>query len=80
MIKEPLTIESMWNAYDAVVIPSRALEVQRKECKFAFYAGAHTVLSILVQIGDAKITEDQSRKILNQLLTELEAFEKNRKA
>lgn len=39
-MSEPITMEGLWSSYAREVLPADAPEVQRVECRRAFYAGA----------------------------------------
>lgn len=48
----PETIAAAWSDYLARVIPADAPEIQRTECKRAFYAGAGIMFTLVCSAGD----------------------------
>lgn len=42
------TIGEQWASYQAEVVPTVASDVQREECKRAFYAGANAMFSAVM--------------------------------
>ncbi len=45
-------VEEAWEGFDKSVMPDGASELQRTEMKRSFYAGAHTLFSILMDESD----------------------------
>jgi hypothetical protein len=68
------TIKDHWIDYRAQVIPSTASPVQLNECQLAFYGGAVSVLSIVVNLGDPTVTEEEAEATMDRLMQEVQAF------
>lgn len=69
------TVKDEWDAFSDQVIPKTAPEVQHREMKRAFYAGAASILSIQLNIGD-EIDNNAGAAILKGLYEELLLFVK----
>lgn len=67
-----MKIAPMWNAYLREVIPAAAPDVQRTECRRAFYAGAQAMYSLMV--ADLPEDGDDAEAHLRELHEELAAF------
>ena len=48
-MSNPRYVEQKWQVYLGEVVPEGAGEVQRRECRRAFYAGAKSVISVLLE-------------------------------
>jgi hypothetical protein len=59
-------LEAEWQSYKTVVIPVDAPEIQFRESKKAFYAGARSLLSLLVS--------KESPNLISELDSELNEF------
>ena len=68
------TIAAEWERYAASVLPASAPEIQRIECRRAFYAGAMSTLAIVEGLGEDHVSEDAGIAILNGLKDESERF------
>jgi hypothetical protein len=64
-----------WLDYDMKVIPREAPEIQRRETRRAYYAGATTLLALILQSLEpgAEPTEGELRK-MDQLKEEIDKF------
>ena len=76
----PLSIAANWRDYESVVLPPDAGQVQRRETRIAFYAGASAVVSITDHIGQPEVSEDAGMAILSAIQSELRAFADELKA
>ena len=68
------TIAGVWEEYRAKVIPPNASEAQFKETEQAFYAGAYSVLEIMLTIGDDDVSMDDGVNKLESMKQECERF------
>ena len=68
------TIQEMWESYRKQVIPADASAIQIRECRFAFYGGAQSILSITYNIGDKSISNDAGVQMLEGLHQEVQMF------
>ena len=68
------TILEQWNLFEELVVPKHANQVQRKEMRRAFYAGAEGMMRIEWQIGDESISESAGVAILEGCRDELQMF------
>ena len=68
-------LEAEWLDYRKRVVPADAARVQVEECRRAFYAGAASIHSVIMQMlsPGADATEDDVRK-MQELYGELVAF------
>ena len=68
-------IEDQWNSYRAMCVPKDASEVQVKETKQAFYAGASILFTFLMQTLDGG-TEETAADLqkMADLQAEIDAF------
>lgn len=73
---EPKTtlISKSWAQFEANVLNPAAPDVQRREMKLAFYAGAHTTLQMLQQLGESNVDEEAGVNVLMGCVTECEDF------
>jgi hypothetical protein len=71
------TIASGWTNFESTVISATAPEVQRREMKLAFYAGAETLIALLFSAGDKSDEEgmemiaswqEECRTFLSQII------------
>ena len=71
------TLDKLWSAY-AKALPPNASSLQVTETKKAFYAGAYSILTAMVeQVGDEEDGEDATDADMNMmggLFTEAEEF------
>lgn len=58
-VRERLTIDEQWKSYEKRCVPENAHEIQRVECKRAFYGGASVLFTTLTTglDGGADATE-----------------------
>lgn len=68
-------IEAGWRSYATEVLPPDASNVQREECRRAFFAGALTAFAAYVEIGDESITEAEGLARLDALADEFSAYQ-----
>lgn len=66
------TIKSMWESYSREVLPEGASDIQRNECRKAFYGGAGA-LSVILS-GAATVSEPEAMRIADNLEAEINAF------
>jgi len=69
------TIAEKWNQYEGL-FHEKAGEVQRKETKRAFYAGAMAFMVITMRIGEKEISEEAGCAMMMGLEEELKLFAK----
>lgn len=67
-------IQSEFDSYMREVIPVNAPAVQIVECKRAFFAGAHAVLSQVIKFGDEEVSENVGVEGLERMRQELLKF------
>ncbi len=67
-------IKSSWNGFQRDVIPKGASSVQRDEMEKSFYAGAVTVVSVMIRLSSKKIPMDEAAEVFKDLITECKAF------
>lgn len=72
------TIEKEWQGFSAMVFAKmpHVSEVQRKEMKKAFFAGAWTMFVMFEQTGTDEYTEAQALTQIGCLRDECEEFQK----
>jgi hypothetical protein len=70
-----------WDTYRALVVPANAIDIQVRECRRAFYAGAQAILNTFLSIeaGPPGVdpTEEQLQagaEFLERVRLELEEF------
>jgi hypothetical protein len=66
-------IGESWASYLAEVVPATAPEVQREECKRAFYAGAQAMFQAVMQTADLP-DDDASEARLVAIEREMQDF------
>lgn len=69
------TLRQKWESYLTEVLPADAPEIQRVECRRAFYAGAKAVQAML--LATSELDEDSAVAVLERLDGELEAFKRD---
>jgi hypothetical protein len=68
-------LRKQFATYQAAVIPANAPEVQRQECRRAFFAGAKALMHEIVNgLSDEEQTTDQDLDLMAGLERELDAF------
>lgn len=69
---KPTPLATAWSSFSAKVIPAEASELQRREMRRAFYAGASAALGAMVNIGVGSPLNRQER--IEGVLAELAEF------
>lgn len=67
-------IADLWELFDKKVLPPHVHPVQRQEMRRAFYAGAFSVMEIILAIGKTSPTDQEGADALHALMTECVAF------
>lgn len=68
-------IVDKWDSYfRKIIAPVNPSSVQIKESKRAFYAGAQGALSIMTEIGEMSISEDDGAQMFQDLIDECDMF------
>lgn len=67
-------LEAEWRKLEALVIPATAPEVQRTEMRKSFYAGATVVMSLLMALEDAPISDEAAALVLQRIGEEIQAY------
>jgi hypothetical protein len=70
------TIEQAFLSFRLQVIPPSAPEDQIREMRWAFYAGAWSILTTVRRIGEPDVSEDRGVAIMEQLVAECQTFVK----
>lgn len=71
----PKTIAEAWQIYDTRVLPDVAGEVQRKETRRAFYAGAMVLLDIMMAgVSDDPEFTEADQALGDRIQAELAQF------
>lgn len=70
------SIAEEWEGYAASVLPKDCSEVQRKETRLAFYAGAWTLVAHMHRLGENDISEDAGTQHIEALKNECLEFQK----
>ena len=74
MMPKP-TIHGAWEGYRQAIILKDAPEVQITECRRAFYAGAHTLMTLIMgNLNPARDPTQEDVDFLSGIQRELEAF------
>jgi hypothetical protein len=69
------TVAEMWAEYREKVVPKDAGPTQIRECRVAFYAGAHALLQdAWAAIGDGSVEEEAGLAHVAALVAELGDF------
>lgn len=58
-----MTMLAAWRSYDAAIVPTAAPQVQREECRRAFYAGAWAAYNLMLAACDQKSNEDAEAQL-----------------
>lgn len=72
-MNKKLNIQKLWNSYNETVIPKAAMAIQRQECQRAFYAGCHSMLTMLIEVTETT-TEQQGGAFIEGLIEEIKQF------
>jgi hypothetical protein len=68
-------VQEQWNTFAQAVLPKDCSDLQRKEMRRAFYAGAHMLFCMLVGgVSEGAEAEPQDIQMLSDLNAECEAF------
>ena len=69
------TLDKLWNDYATRVFPPNASPVQTSETKKAFYAGAYSILTAMVdQVGDEEDATEEDMDMVGGFFNEAEQF------
>jgi hypothetical protein len=60
-------IEQEWQEFEKKIMPKNAPEIQRKEMRRAFYAGAWTMLKLVQSLGADGIPEEDAIGVLEEV-------------
>lgn len=69
------TIAVAWEGFAQAVLPDDVPEIQRKEMRRAFYAGAWAMWLLAANIGSAAISEDAGIQMFEDWNQELQRFQ-----
>lgn len=68
-------IESAWLLYAKCVLPADAPDIQRRECRMAFYGGAASLLgNLLATLSPGQDVTDADIEEIASIRTELDQF------
>jgi hypothetical protein len=68
-------VAEQWNTFAQAVLPKDCSDLQRKEMRRAFYAGAHMLFCMLVgSVSEGEETQPQDIQMLSDLNAECESF------
>ena len=73
------TVQDQWESFAATVIHPDAGPNQRDQMRLAFFAGAWAMFSMLTDVGETDVTEDQGLAVIEALRLECIAFAKSLK-
>lgn len=65
-------IAEAWTSYVHLVIPPEANDVQMKECRKAFYAGAMAYSTLFKVLGKMEIPEEIKRNVIANIAMDAE--------
>jgi ribosomal silencing factor RsfS len=65
-------LEELWQQYKKMVVNPHASEVQVKDMRNTFYAGATSAYSIFINATNENNTEMEAIQVLDELNTEIE--------
>lgn len=75
MIKGKSSLAAAWRAYEEMVVHPQAPDIQREECKLAFYAGAATLFySIMIGLDPGTEPTDADMARMDAINKEVEQF------
>jgi len=74
MKQAPRTIQDTWDGYERLAIPAIAGELQRRESKKAFYAGALGVALLMTYAPGDDLSDDQVADYYKALIAECREF------
>ncbi len=64
-----------WRTYTTQVIPNDAPEVQRIECRRAYYAGAQAIADMMERLESDLVLPAQRRRELAEFVKEIRQFQ-----
>jgi hypothetical protein len=70
-------VQGEFDSYLRDVVPVGAPPAQIAECKRAFFAGAHALLSAFIAIGEDSVTEEAGVEWLESIQAELSTFKED---
>lgn len=74
-MKENRTINSKWRSLVDVLFPGDTIpQIQHDEMQKAFYAGAATVINIMINVSDDSVSEEAGAEIFEGLRQECLKF------
>jgi hypothetical protein len=74
-MRGPATVAEAWDDYRAIVIPKTAGHTQVKECRRAFYAGAESLLLLVMHgLTPGPDSTPSDEDFISALHAELHAF------
>lgn len=68
------SIEGKWQEYRTRVVPKDASETQVMEARRAFYAGAGSLFSIVLDLADKKVSEKAGVAVVRSIDEEIRLF------
>jgi hypothetical protein len=68
------TVQEEWERYALSCIPPEAPEIQFRECRRAFFAGASALMNRVIEIGNDPISEEEGCRILSAIEAECRQF------
>lgn len=68
------SVKNEWDSFEKSIIPIGAPEIQRIEMRRAFYAGATSLLQLMLDLGEDDVTEDGGMMVIEGLRQECRAF------
>ncbi len=74
MPKSDKRIEVQWDSYRRDVVPVNAPDIQVRESKRAFYAGAQALMTVCKAISTERVSVEEGARILDQAERELLQF------
>ncbi len=70
-------IREAWESYRRLVIPADAPLMQIVESRRVFYAGFGLALSMVLEVGDERVSSEDGAAILDALIEECGQFRKD---
>lgn len=68
------SMASFWEQFKEQTIPSDANQIQITEMERAYFAGAHALMFALGSVDNLDVTEEQSNKLISDIMQEIAAF------
>jgi len=72
------TIEEYWVEYAKNLLPKDAGPTQCRETERAFYGGVKAMMTIMAELGEKEVSEDEVIEILQTLQKEMNVWIKNK--